>query len=237
MLPGVGVTVAAFMSYAIEKKVAKDPSRFGKGAIEGIVGPESTNNAADQTAFIPTMTLGVPGSATMALILGALMVHGISPGPTMIVQRPELFWGLVMSFWIGNIMLLILNVPMIGLWIRLLTVPYHLLFPAVVTLVCVGIYAVNGSAFEVATVIAFGALGYGARLLGFSIVPLLLGYVLGPMMEEHFRRAMIVSHGSFEIFVARPISAGLLLLTLLILLAGLWSAYRSRSVVEEMYLG
>ena len=226
VLPGTGGTIASFVSYIIEKKTAKDPSRFGKGAIEGVVGPETANNAADQTAFIPTLTLGIPGSASMALILGVLMIHGIAPGPRLIDDHPELFWGLVMSFWIGNILLVILNIPMIGVWVRLLTIPYHILYPALLMFVCIGVFSVNNSAFDVIAVAALGALGYAMRIFGFPAAPLLLGFVLGPMMEEHFRRAMLLSHGSFEIFIASPLSASFMAITAILLVLGMWSTYR-----------
>lgn len=216
-LPGTGVSVASFMAYAIEKRVAKEPSRFGKGAIEGIMAPESADNAAEQTSFIPTLGLGIPGSASMALMLGALMVHGIAPGPSLINDQPQLFWGLVMSFWIGNVILVFLNVPLIGLWVRMLTIPYRLLYPAVLVFICIGVYSVNNSAFEVSLVILFGLLGYTLRVLDFPIAPVLLGFVLGPLMEEHFRRALLISRGDFMTFVERPISGAVLAITVLVL--------------------
>jgi len=225
-LPGTGSTVASFMSYAIEKRLARNPERFGHGAIEGVTAPESANNAADQTAFIPTMTLGIPGSVTMALMLGALMIHGIQPGPQLMTARPDLFWGLIMSFWIGNLMLLVLNIPLIGVWIRLLTVPYHILYPAVLVLVCIGVYSVNNNTFDVWMVAIFGLIGYIMRLLEFQPAPLLLGYVLGPMMEENLRRALLLSRGSFGVFVERPISATLIAATALILGWAIWTAVR-----------
>lgn len=219
-LPGTGPSVAAFIAYAVEKRSAKDRTRFGKGAIEGVMAPESANNAADQTAFIPTMTLGIPGSATMALMLGALIIHGIAPGPQLISTEPELFWGLVMSFWIGNLLLLILNIPLIGIWVRLLLIPYHLLYPAVLMFICIGVYTVNNSAFDIWLVAVFGAIGYLLRLLDFSAAPILLGFVLGPLMEENLRRALLISRGDPMIFFERPISATILVVTLLLLL---WS--------------
>ncbi len=179
-LPGTGPSIAAFMAYAVEKRVSKTPERFGKGAIEGIVAPETANNSADQTAFIPTLTLGIPGSATMALMLGALMVHGIQPGPTLIVQQPALFWGLIMSFWIGNLLLLVLNLPLIGLWVRLLLVPYHYLYPAILVFICIGAYSVRTNPADVLMVLGFGVLGYVMRLASLPAAPLLLGFVLGP---------------------------------------------------------
>lgn len=227
VLPGTGPTVAAFMAYALEKKISKDPSRFGKGAIEGIMAPETANNATDQTSFIPTMTLGIPGTAAMALILGVLMVHGIAPGPQLIVDKPDLFWGLVMSFWIGNILLVVLNVPLIGLWVRVLMIPYHILYPTIIMFVCIGVYTVNNSSIDVMTVIVFGALGYAMRVCEFPAAPLLLGFVLGPLMEENFRRAMLIGRGSFDIFISRPLSLSLLLMTAALLTWGLWEAYRS----------
>jgi TctA family transporter len=220
-LPGTGPSIAAFMAYAIEKRSSKTPERFGKGAIEGIMAPESANNAADQTSFIPTLALGIPGSATMALMLGALMIHGIAPGPQLMTEQPSLFWGLVMSFWIGNILLLVLNIPLIGLWVRLLQVPYQWLFPAVLMFVCIGTYSVNNSWFDVLLVALFGGLGYALRTLGFPAAPMLLGFVLGPMMEEHFRRAMLLGRGDPVTFIERPISLVVLLITIAILLWGL----------------
>jgi len=228
-LPGTGPSVAAFMAYAVEKRAAKEPERFGKGAIEGIMAPESANNSADQTSFIPTLSLGIPGSPTMALMLGALMIHGIAPGPTLMTDQPSLFWGLIMSFWIGNLMLVILNVPLIGIWVRLLTIPYHLLFPAVLMFICIGTYSVNNSAFEVWLVVFFGFAGYLMRIFNFPAAPLLLGFVLGPLMEEHFRRAMLMSRGSFSTFIDRPISATVLGITALLLIWGTWSAYKRRN--------
>ena len=166
--------------------------------------PESANNAADQTSFIPTLALGIPGSATMALMLGVLIIHGIQPGPTLMDREPELFWGLVMSFWIGNVLLLILNIPLVGLWARLLLVPYYILYPAVLVFICIGTLSVQQNVFHVWTVAFFGLLGYLMRVLGFSAAPLLLGFVLGPMMEEHFRRAMLISAGGFRLVLRSP---------------------------------
>ena len=230
VLPGVGASVASFMSYAVEKRIAKDPSRFGKGAVEGICAPEAANNAADQTSFIPTMTLGIPGSAAMALLLSVIMVRGITPGPQLMAQHPEMFWGLVMSFWIGNVILVLLNIPMIGIWVRLLQVPYHLLYPAVLMFVCIGVYSVNNSAFDVWVALFFGIVGYALRLLDFPLPPLLLGFVLGPLMEENFRRAMILSGGRFETFFERPISGALLAVAIFILAWGIFSSVRKREI-------
>jgi len=227
-LPGVGSAIGAFMSYGLERRLSKEPERFGKGAIEGIMAPETANNAADQTAFIPTLTLGIPGSATMALMLGAMMVHGITPGPRLMTDEPSLFWGLIMSFWIGNVMLLILNIPLIGLWVRVLLIPYHLLFPTVLVFVCIGAYSVNNNPFDIHVVAAFGLLGYLMRMLDFPAAPLLLGFVLGPMLEEHFRRAMVLSQGDLTVLVTRPISASILALTALLLFWSAVSAFRAR---------
>jgi TctA family transporter len=220
-LPGTGQTVASFLSYAWEKRAARDPSRFGKGAIEGIAAPESANNAATQTAFIPTLTLGVPGSASMALMLGAMMIHGVTPGPTMITDHADVFWGLVASFWIGNVMLVILNIPLIGLWVRLLLIPYRLLYPAILCLICIGVYSINNSVFDIYVVVAMGVLGYGLRLLGFEPAPMLIGFVLGPMMEDNFRRAMLLARGDFTRILERPVSAALLAICAVLIL---WAA-------------
>lgn len=227
-LPGTGPSVASFMAYALEKRVAKEPKRFGKGAIEGIMAPESANNSADQTSFIPTLSLGIPGSPTMALMLGALMIHGIAPGPSLLTEQPSLFWGLVMSFWIGNVLLVILNVPLIGIWVRLLMVPYHLLFPAVLMFICIGTYTVNNSPFDIWLVVFFGFLGYLMRIFDWPAAPLLLGFVLGPLMEEHFRRAMLLARGDFMTFVDRPISATVMAITAALLVWGVVSAMRQR---------
>lgn len=231
VLPGVGPTVSAFMAYAVEKRVSKTPERFGKGTIEGIMAPETSNSASDMASFIPTLTLGIPGSVTMALIIGAMMIHGIQPGPQMLTEQPAMFWGLVMSFWIGNIVLVILNVPMIGMWIRVLTIPYHILYPAIVMFVCIGVYGVNNNVFDVYAVLVFGIAGYVLRVLDFEPAPLLLGYVLGPMLEENFRRAMLLSRGSFQTFIERPISMWVLFLTAALLAWGLWSSLRQRPAV------
>lgn len=232
-LPGTGPTIASFVSYAVEKRVSKDPSRFGKGAIEGIMAPEASNNAADQTAFIPTLTLGIPGTAPMALILGVLIIHGITPGPTFMLERPDMFWGLVMSFWIGNALLLILNLPLIGIWLRVLKIPYHILYPSVVLFVCVGVYTIGYSSFQVATLVVFATIGYGMRILLFPAAPMLLGFVLGPMIEEHFRRSMIVSRGSFDIFFATPLSTTFLTITFALLAWGLWTSVLGKQAASS----
>lgn len=232
-LPGGGAVIASFMSYAVEKKIAKDPSRFGKGAVEGICAPEAANNAADQTQFIPTMTLGIPGGAVMALLIGVMLMNGITPGPTLMVQNPDMFWGLVMSFWVGNLMLLVLNIPLIGVWVKLLSIPYQYLYPAILMFVCIGAYSVHNSTFDIWVVAGFGVFGYIMRMLDMPAAPLILGFVLGPMLEEHFRRSLILSDGDFSVFVQRPISATLLGLALLLLLWGLWSSLRNRNKAAD----
>lgn len=226
-LPGTGGVIASFLAYAMEKRVSKTPENFGKGQYEGVVAPEAANNASDQAAFIPTLTLGIPGSPALALILGILMIHGINPGPTLVTERPEMFWGLIMSFWIGNLFLLVLNLPFIGLWVRVLMVPYYILYPAILFLVCIGVYSVNHSVFDIWTVVVFSLIGYGMRILTLPAAPLILGLVLGPMMEIQFRRTLIFNRGEFSAFVERPISAFLLALTALILAWTLYSALRA----------
>ncbi|WP_373237028.1 tripartite tricarboxylate transporter permease [Cohaesibacter celericrescens] len=197
-LPGAGPTISSFLAYSLERAVGGKREEFGKGRINGVAAPEAANNAAAQTAFIPTMTLGIPGTPTMAIILGALMIHGISPGPQLIGQHPDLFWGLVASFWIGNIMLLVLNVPLIGLWARLVSVPRRYFFPVIVALVCTGIFGVANSTFDIWSVLLMGVFGALLRSLGFSPAPLLIGFVLGPMLEEHLRRALMISGGEMR---------------------------------------
>lgn len=216
-LPGTGGVIASFIAYAVEKKVSKTPSAFGSGAIEGIASPEAANSSADITAFIPTLTLGIPGSAVMALMLGALMIQNIQPGPQLIAERPELFWGLIASFWIGNIFLVILNVPMVQIWVKLLSVPYRFIFPVVVFLISVGVYSTSNNLFDVITVLLIGTGGFVAIALGFQPAPMLLGFVLGPMMEENFRRALLLSHGDLWVFLRSPISAVSLGVCLLLL--------------------
>jgi len=228
VLPGTGPAIASFASYMVEKKLAKDPSRFGKGAIEGVAGPESANNADAQCKFIPMLTLGLPASSVMALMLGALTIQGIQPGPEVMVTRPELFWGLIASMWIGNAMLVVLNLPMIGLWVKLLQVPYRFLFPAIMAFSAIGVYSVNNSSFEIYLTALFGMIGFMWIKLGCSPAPMLLGFVLGPMMEEHLRRAMLMSKGDPSVFVTRPISLGFIIATVLILVVIVLPAVRSR---------
>jgi TctA family transporter len=235
-LPGTGPTIASFLSYALEKRVARDPGRFGKGAIEGVTAPEAANNAAVQTAFIPTLTLGIPGSATMAIMMGALMIHGIEPGPGLMRDHPDVFWGLVGSFWIGNILLLILNIPMIGLWVRLLQIPYRILYPCILCLVCIGVYSINNSIFDIGVVLIAGILGYILRVFDFEPAPLIIGFILGPMMEENLRRAMVLSRGDPLIFLQSPISATVLAVTLGLLIWALLSWIRTRRTIATTTL-
>jgi TctA family transporter len=228
VLPGTGPSIASFSSYMLEKKLAGDPSRFGRGAIEGVAGPESANNADAQCKFIPMLTLGLPASGVMALMLGALTIQGIQPGPEVMTTRPELFWGLVASMWLGNALLVVLNLPMIGLWVKLLQVPYRLLFPAIMAFSAIGIYSVNNSSFEIYLTAAFGIAGFLWLRLGFSPAPMLLGFVLGPMMEENLRRAMLMSKGDPSVFVTRPISLAFIIATALILIIMIAPAVRRR---------
>jgi len=233
VLPGGGATLSAFAGYVLEKKVAKDPSRFGKGAIEGVAGPESANNAGAQTSFIPMLTLGIPGNAVMALMIGALTIHGIQPGPQVMTERPTLFWGMVASMWIGNLMLVIINLPLIGIWVQLLKVPYRVLYLAILLFCAIGVYTLNNSAFEVMLTAGFGVLGYVLLRLECEPAPMLLGFILGPLMEENLRRAMRISSGDPMIFINRPISLGLLIAALLLLLLVALPAIRGKR--EEVF--
>jgi len=216
-LPGGGPTISAFSAYALEKKLAKDPSRFGKGAIEGVAAPESANNAAVQCAFITTLTLGIPHGATMALILGALTIQGIAPGPQVMTQRPDLFWGLIASMWIGNAMLVVLNLPLVGLWVKLLKVPYRFMHPAIMVFMAIGVYSVNNLDLDVYMTILFGVMGYVFLKLNCQPAPLILAFVLGPLMEENLRRALLISRGDPMVFVQRPISAAFLIAAIALL--------------------
>ena len=232
ILPGNGAVLGPFASYTVEKKIAKDPSRFGKGAIEGVAGPEAANNAGAQTSFIPLLTLGIPPNAVMALMVGAMTIHGVIPGPQVMTRNPDLFWGMIASMWIGNLMLLVINLPLVGLWVRLLKVPYRLLFPAILLFCCIGIYSINNSPSDVLFTAFFGLVGYALLKFGFEPAPLLLGFVLGRLMEEKLRQALVFSRGSFMTFVERPISLGLLLVALAMLVVALLpSVRRSREEV------
>ena len=218
ILPGGGATLAAFASYALEKKSSKHPERFGKGAIAGVAGPESANNAGAQMSFVPMLTLGLPTNAVMALMIAAMMIHNIQPGPQVMTSNPTLFWGLIASMWIGNLMLVILNLPMVGLWIKLLTVPYRILYPAILVFCCIGAYSVNNNTFDVLMTIRFAILGYAFKKLDCEPAPMLLGFVLGKLMEEYLRRAMTISRGDPWVFVTRPLSATLLAMAAVLLL-------------------
>jgi TctA family transporter len=210
ILPGGGHVLAAFASYSLEKRVSRRPQEFGKGAIEGVAGPESANNAAAQTSFIPLLTLGLPAHPVMALMVGAFIIQGIVPGPNVITDEPALFWGLIVSMWVGNVLLVLLNLPLIGIWVRLLTIPYHVLFPAIVVFACIGCYAIDRNPLDIYAVAFFGLLGYALIKFGCEPAPLLFGFVLGELLEGHFRRAMIISRGDPTIFLTRPLSAALL---------------------------
>lgn len=233
-LPGTGAAIASFVSYAVEKKVAKDPSIFGKGAIQGIAAPEAANNAAAQTAFIPTLTLGIPGSATMAMMLGALIIHGIQPGPMLMAEQPDLFWGLIISFLIGNFLLVILNIPLIGMWVSLLNIPYRLLYPAILVFIMMGVYSVHNNVFDIYLVALIGVVGYILLILRFEPAPLLLGFILGPLMEENMRRALLLSRGDLMTFLDRPISMWLLVISAAILGWSLISAIRKMAQAKTL---
>jgi putative tricarboxylic transport membrane protein len=233
VLPGGGATLSAFAAYVFEKKVAKDPSRFGRGAIQGVAGPESANNAGAQTSFIPMLTLGIPGNAVMALMIGALTIHGIQPGPQVMSERPALFWGMVASMWIGNLMLVIINLPLIGIWVQLLRVPYRLLYLAILLFCAIGVYTVNNSTAEIIMTAFFGVLGYIFLRLECEPAPMLLGFVLGPLMEENLRRAMRISSGDPMIFIDRPISLTLLIASVVLLVIVALPHIRSKR--EEVF--
>jgi TctA family transporter len=226
VLPGGGAVLGSFAAYTLEKKISRQPERFGHGAIEGVAGPESANNAGAQTSFIPMLTLGLPSNAVMALMIGAMTIHGITPGPQVMSERPELFWGMIASMWIGNVLLVVLNLPLIGLWVKLLSIPYRLLYPSILLFCCIGVYSINNDAVDVVIALLFGALGYLFIKFDCEPAPLLLGFVLGPMMEEHLRRALVLSRGDPSVFVTRPLSASLLAIALLLLLLVIFPAVR-----------
>ena len=228
-LPGLGPTIASFSAYMLEKKLAKDPSRFGRGAIEGVAAPEAANNAAAQCTFIPTLTLGIPGTPSMALLLGALMIQGIAPGPQVMTKNPDLFWGLVASMWIGNLMLVVLNLPLVGVWVKFLNVPYRWLYPSILMFACLGNYSLNSSSIEIYLVAAVSILGYVFIKLGCEPAPLVLGYVLGPMIEENLRRALIISRGDPTVFFRRPISLAFVVVTVGLLALMAVQAIRRKS--------
>ncbi|UXN69504.1 tripartite tricarboxylate transporter permease [Devosia neptuniae] len=232
ILPGGGHILASFASYSAEKRLSKTPEEFGHGAIEGVAGPESANNAAAQTSFIPLMTLGIPAHPVMALMVGAFILQGITPGPNVINDQPALFWGIIASMWIGNVLLVLLNLPLIGLWVKMLSIPYRALFPAIVLFACIGCFSINQNIYDVFAIGFFGVVGYVLIRFGCEPAPLLLGFVLGPLLEEHLRRAMIISRGDPMVFLERPISATLLGLALLaVVIAVLPSIRRKRKEV------
>ena len=234
ILPGGGAMLSAFAAYTLEKKIAKDPSRFGKGAIEGVAGPESANNAGAQTSFIPLLTLGIPPNAVMALMVGAMTIHSIQPGPQVMTSNPQLFWGLIASMWIGNVMLVILNLPMIGIWVKLLKVPYRLLYPAILLFCCIGVYSLQNNVFDVLMTAIFGVLGWVFVKLECEPAPLLLGFILGPLMEENLRRALLLSRGDPTVFLTRPLSLGMLVAAGLLMLIIVLPAVRKTR--EEAFL-
>jgi len=233
VLPGGGAALSSFAAYGVEKKWSRTPERFGRGAIEGVAAPEAANNAGAQTSFIPLLTLGIPGNAIMALMVGAMMIQGVQPGPQVMVNQPDLFWGVITSMWLGNVMLIVLNLPMIGLWVSLLRVPYRLMFPAIALFCCIGTYSVGNTVFDVWAMLLFGVIGVFFYKVGAEPAPFVLGFVLGPLMEENFRRAMYLSHGNPMTFIERPISAVLLALTLLLLVILVLPAFRKKR--EEVF--
>ena len=236
ILPGGGALLAAFAAYTVEKKTKLQPGEvpFGQGNIRGVAAPESANNAGSQTSFIPLLTLGIPPNAVMALMVGAMTIHNIQPGPQVMTSNPELFWGLIASMWLGNAMLIILNLPLIGIWIKLLTVPYRWLFPSIVLFCAVGVYSTNNNTWDIWMVGAFGLVGYIFHKLGTEPAPLLLGFILGPMMEENLRRALLLSRGDWSVFVTRPLSAGLLAAAALLLIIVLLPSVKSKR--EEAFV-
>ncbi|TSJ62912.1 tripartite tricarboxylate transporter permease [Starkeya sp. 3C] len=228
ILPGGGAILSSFAAYSIEKKISRHPEEFGKGAIEAVAAPESANNAGAQTSFIPMLTLGIPSNPVMALMIGALIIQGIVPGPNVVNEQPNLFWGIIASMWIGNLMLVVLNLPLIGMWVRLLTVPYHILFPLIVGFCCIGVYSVNNNAIDVFAMALFGVVGYVLVKLDCEPAPLLLGFIIGPMLEEYLRRAMLISRGDPLVFVTRPISATMLALAAIALIVVLLPSVRRK---------
>jgi TctA family transporter len=228
ILPGGGATLASFSAYALEKKVARSEVPFGQGAIEGVAGPEAANNAGAQTSFIPMLTLGIPSNPVMALMIGAMIIHGIQPGPQIMTAKPDLFWGMIASMWVGNFLLVVLNLPLIGMWVKLLTVQYRFLYPAILLFCCIGVYSINNSTMDVYMAALFGFIGYTFIKLECEPAPLLLGFVLGPMMEENLRRALLLSRGDPTVFVTRPISLTLLIVTAILIIIVVSPAIRKK---------
>jgi putative tricarboxylic transport membrane protein len=233
ILPGGGAMLSSFAAYSLEKKVSRHPAEFGHGAIEGVAGPESANNAGAQASFIPMLTLGIPSNPVMALMIGALILHGIQPGPSVMEEQPALFWGLVVSMWMGNLFLLVLNLPLIGLWVRMISVPYHLLYPAILVFCGIGVFSLMNTNFDVYLMALFGVLGYVFRKLGCEPAPMMLGFILGPMMEEYLRRALLITKGDATVFVTRPISAALLAVSAVALVIVLLPAMKEKR--EEVF--
>jgi len=235
ILPGGGAVLSSFVCYGIEKKISKHPEKFGKGAIEGVAGPESANNAATGGNLIPLLSLGIPLNATMALLFSALIIHGITPGPLFIKSNPDVFWGLVASMYLGNVLLLILNLPLIGIWVQVLKIPYRILFPLILLFCLIGVYSANSSTFDLTLMIIFGGVGYLMRKFGYEGAPLILALVLGPMLEKALRQSLLLSRGSFMIFVNRPIAAVTLSLAFLLLLSNLLPFIRKRRREYEKF--
>src|SRR5690242_6808508 len=240
-MPGTGPTITTFIAYALERKISKTPERFGQGALEGVASPEAASHSKTQVDFIPTMSIGIPGDAVMALLLGALMIQGIAPGPQLIREHADLFWGLIASFWIGNVLLVVLNVPLIGVWLKVLQVPYRLMFPCAMFFIAVGVYSTNNSLFEVNEVLVFGIAGAVLMALDFPIAPILLGYVLGPLVEENFRRALLLSRGNLGVFFERPISLAFMIICILLVAGQIFfavlHAVRRRRSFRELPIG
>jgi putative tricarboxylic transport membrane protein len=234
ILPGGGAVISSFLSYAIEKKLSRHPEQFGKGAIEGVAGPEAANNSASSGSFIPLFSLGIPANVVMALLLGAFMIHGLRPGPLLILEHPEVFWGTVASMYVGNIMLLILNLPLIGMWVKVLKIPYAVLFPLIFLFCLIGAYTIGGNVFDLYVMIAFGCIGYLLRKIHYEPAPLVLAFVLGPLLEQNLRQALVLSDGNPAVFVTRPISAACLFVSFFILISGLFPYMKKgRKVLEE----
>jgi len=230
LLPGGGSIIASFASYAVEKRISRQPERFGKGAIQGVAGPESANNSAATSNFVPLMTLGIPANVVMALVLGALMIHGVRPGPFLMKENPGLFWGVITSMYVGNIMLLLLNLPLIGLWVRILTIPYRVLFPLILLFCLIGVYSLDSNIWEIIIMTIFGIVGYLLRKLQYEAAPLIFALVLGPILENSLRQAMLMSEGSFEIFFVRPISAILLIAGILLFIMPILPLFKRKKL-------
>jgi len=237
-MPGTGPTISTFVAYALERKISRTPERFGHGAIEGVAAPEAASHSKTQVDFIPTMTIGIPGDAVMALLLGALIVQNVQPGPQLITEHPDLFWGLIASFWVGNVLLVIMNVPLIGIWVKMLQVPFRYMFPCALFFIAIGTFSTNNALFDVYEVLFFGVVGVVLPALDFPVAPILLGYVLGPLVEENFRRALVLSSGDMTVFVQRPISAAFITLCALLVLAqvyfGIRAVLRKRRAADDL---